>query len=46
MRKMQVAIAGFEEIKGPLEAGQIKKMDCFPELPEGNPAAKTMILAR
>lgn len=45
MRKIQVAIPGFEEIRGPLEAGKIKKMDYFLELPEGNPAPKTLILA-
>lgn len=40
MRKIQLAIASFEEIRRPLEAGKVKIMDYLLELLEGNPAAK------
>lgn len=45
MRAIQLGIAGFEEIRGPLEAGKVKKMDNLLEPPERTPAANMMSLA-
>lgn len=45
MRKIPLAVAGFEEIWGPIESVKVKKMHYLLELPEGIPAAKSLMLA-
>lgn len=45
MRKIPMAVAGIEEIWGSIESGKFKKMHYLLELPKGNPAAKSLMLA-